>query len=96
MFVGLVRDPGWHGPPDGLPDKPERQPRAWRVPWGPLMWVATLLAMVALVPLADHLIGNLAGYVMILTVVLIGALRVEYWCSRQYWRGLRDYPAKFD
>jgi len=60
------------------------------------MWVATLLAMVALVPLADHLIGNLAGYVMILTVVLIGALRVEYWCSRQYWRGLRDYPAKFD
>jgi hypothetical protein len=91
MFVGLVGDPGWHGPPDGLPDKPEREPRSWRVPWGPIAWVLALVALVALVPVVDHLIGNFAGYVMICVVVLVGTLRVDRWCSRQYWRGLRDY-----
>ena len=87
MFVGLVRDPGWHGPPDNEPD---REPRAWRVPWGPIAWIASLVALIAFVPLVDHQVGNLAGYLLILAVVTAGALRIDRWCSRQYWRGLRD------
>jgi hypothetical protein len=90
MFVGLVRDPGWHGPPD---NEPEREPNAWRVPWGPVAWVVSLLALIALVPSVDHLLGNVAGYLLILAVISIGALRLDRWCSRQYWRGLRDYSS---
>src|SRR3954447_1443601 len=90
MFVGLVRDPGWHGPPDGEPERPDREPRSWRIPWGPIVWAVALVAVVALVPLVDRLIGDLAGYLLLLAVVAVGALRVDRWCSRQYWRGLRD------
>jgi hypothetical protein len=93
MFIGLVRDPGWNGPPDGLPERPDREPRSWRIPWRPIVWTATLLALIALVPLADHLLGALAGYLLILLVVSVAAVRFDRWCSRQYWRGLKDYQA---
>jgi hypothetical protein len=91
MFVGLVKDPGWHGPPDGLPEKPDREPRAWRIPWGLIAWVIVLVTLIALVPVVEHRAGNFAGYVLILVVIALGTSRVERWCSRQYWRGLRDY-----
>ena len=94
MFVGLVRDPGWHGPPDGLPEQPDREPRAWRIPWSLIAWVIALGALIALVPVVDHEIGNFAGYVLILVVIALGTSRVERWCSRQYWRGLRDYTMR--
>jgi hypothetical protein len=91
MFVGLVRDPGWHGPPDGLPEKPEREPRSWRIPWRLIAWVVGLVTLLAVVPMVDRLISNFAGYVLILAVVAVGTWRIERWCSGQYWRGLRDY-----
>ncbi len=54
---------------------------------------ASLAALIALVPFVDHELGDLAGYLLILTVITAGAVRLDRWCSRQYWRGLRDYSS---
>ena len=96
MFVGLVRDPGrdWR-PPD---DNPEGSPRrSWNVEWGLVLrvavWVAVIAGMFALVPIADDLIGTLAGYVLILITVAVGVWRIDRWCAGQYWRGLKDYQS---
>jgi len=93
MFVGLVRDPGFGNRPDGLPEKPDREPRSWRIPWRLLAWVTGLVGLLALEPLAEREIGNFAGYLIILTVIALGTVRIERWCSRQYWRGLKDYQS---
>ena len=47
--------------------------------------------MFALVPVADHVLGSLAGYVLILLTVTVGVWRIDRWFSHQYWDGLRDY-----
>jgi hypothetical protein len=94
MFVGLVKDPGrdWR-PWDDAPE-PSRG-RSWRVPWRALarivLWLAIITAMFALVPVTDHALGDLAGYVLILVTVLLGVWRIDRWFDHQYWEGLREY-----
>jgi apolipoprotein N-acyltransferase len=88
MLVGLVHSRGWE-PPDDQPEPPRR--RAWDVPWRALVWVAVWLWLLALVPYAEDLLGPLAGYAVLMAAIGLAFWRVERWCSRQYWRGLRDY-----
>ena len=90
LVVGLVHDHGWR-PPDDAPDRGPR--RSWHLPWRPLAWFAVWCWLLALVPVADNLIGPVAGYVVLLLAVALIFWRVERWCTRQYWRGLHDYQA---
>jgi len=89
LVVGLVHGGGWE-PPDERPDPPRR---AWHVPWRALAWIAAWCWLLALVPYAEDALGPLAGYAVLLSAIALGFWRVERWCSRQYWRGLRDYQA---
>jgi len=92
MFVGLVRSSDWEPPPP--PQPPERpRRRSWSVPWRALAWVALWWGLLAAVPLADHLLGGLGGYGLLLLAVTLGLWRLDRWCSRQYWHGLREYQA---
>ena len=90
MFVGLVRDPDWQ-PPDGLPDPHGR--RQWSVPWRALVWLAVFCGLLKLVPTVDDAFGPLAGYGLLVAAMSLGVWRLDRWCSRQYWRGLRDYQS---
>jgi hypothetical protein len=90
MLVGLVRSNEW-GPPDDMPAP--RRGRRWHVPWRPLAWLAVFCGLMAVVPVVAHAFGGLAGYALLLLAVTLGLWRVEHWCARQYWRGLRDYQA---
>ena len=90
MFVGLVRSPGWELPPAPAPPPPRRH---GRVPWRALAWLAVFWALMAAVPLASHLAGPPAGYGVLLLAVAVGLWRLDRWCSRQYWQGLREYQA---
>ena len=93
MFVGLVKDPdpGWRSFGD-LPE-PSRG-RHWDVPWRHLVWVAVLVAVFALVPLATDVVGALAGYGMILGGVALGGWRLDRLLGPVS-RGLRDYRQGF-
>jgi hypothetical protein len=42
---------------------------------------------------AARAFGGGAGYAVILLAVTAGLWRLDRWCSRQYWRGLRDYQS---
>jgi hypothetical protein len=88
LVFGLVHDHGWE-PPEDLP--PRRADRTWRLPWRPLAWVAAWCWLMALVPVVDHAFGGLAGYAVLLLAVALVFWRLERWCSRQYWDGLREY-----
>ncbi len=90
-FVGLVSDPRWE-PPDDLP---ERQPhrRDWDIPWRMLVWTAVLLGLMFAVPAADQALGPLGGYGVLMLAVGLGVWRLDRWCARQNWRGLRDYQS---
>jgi hypothetical protein len=87
MFVGLVRSPRWEPPPAPPPS------RNWRVPWRALAWLAVFWALMAAVPLVSRLAGPPAGYGVLLLAVAVGLWRLDRWCSRQYWQGLREYQA---
>jgi hypothetical protein len=45
----------------------------------------------ALVPVVNSLVGAFAGYGVILLAVGLLFWRIDRWCSRQYWEGLREY-----
>jgi hypothetical protein len=85
MFVGLVHDPGLNRPEPPPEAAPQRQLPP--VPWRLLAWVT---GWVALLFAADAL-GGLAGYLVVLLAVGLGAWRLERWCARQYWGGLSEY-----
>jgi energy-coupling factor transporter transmembrane protein EcfT len=90
LFVGLVRASDWERPDD----TPVPRPRAtWRIPWRTLGWFAAVCALLFLAPVADHAFGGLVAYAVILLAVTLGLWRVERWCARQYWHGLREYRA---
>jgi apolipoprotein N-acyltransferase len=90
LVVGLVHGSRWE-PPEDAPEPPRR--RTWHVPWRPLAWLAAWCWLLALVPVADDAFGALAGYAVLLLAVGLGFWRVERWCARQYWQGLREYQA---
>jgi hypothetical protein len=90
MFVGLVRDPEWQ-PPDGFGGSD--RDRSWDVPWRSLAWLAAFLVLLRLVPIVGDAFGSLAAYGLLVATVSLGVWRLDRWCSRQYWRGLRDYQS---
>ena len=95
LFVGLLHDPGWK--PDGW-DLPEEEPEArrqrqWRVPWRPLAWLGAFCWLMALVPVITQAFGGLAGFGVLMAAVVLGYWRIDRWCSRQYWHGLREHQS---
>jgi hypothetical protein len=90
FFVGLVGERRWE-PPEDVP-KPSPEPSR-HVPWRELACLAGVFALLFLSPVAGHALGGFAGYVVLLLAVALGIWRVDRWCSRQYWCGLRDYQA---
>jgi hypothetical protein len=91
-FVGLVHARDDWRPPEP-PEPPEPPPgRQWQVPWRAIAMVVAWWALLTWGPSLVHdTFGGLAGYVALLLVLVLGFWRLERWCSRQYWRGLRDY-----
>jgi hypothetical protein len=92
MFVGLVRSSDWEPPPPPEPSEPSRG-RGWHVPWRAVALVATWWALLLAVPVANDALGPLAGYGLLLVAVTLGLWRLDRWCARQYWGGLREYQS---
>jgi hypothetical protein len=84
MLIGLVHDPGSNRP---QPPDAGRHPQLPHVPWRLLAWLS---GWVGLLFVADA-VGGLAGYLVLLLAVSIGAWRLDRWCARQYWSGLSEY-----
>ncbi len=78
--------PGEPPDADGAP-RPRRLRRAWR----PLAWLAIWCWLMALVQVVSGLLGGLAGFGALMLAVAVGGWRLERWCGRQYWHGLREY-----
>jgi hypothetical protein len=83
-LLGLVHDRGWDPPPDD-PGGPRRP--LPHLPWRPFAWLAAWCWLL----FAAGAVGGLAGYLIVLLAVTLGCWRVERWCARQYWGGLREY-----
>jgi hypothetical protein len=47
--------------------------------------------MMQAVPLASRIVGPAAGYGVLLFAVALGLWRLDRWCSREHWEGLREY-----
>jgi hypothetical protein len=94
LVLGLIRDPDWE--PEGwdLPEDPEphRRPN-WRIPWRPLAWLAAWCWLMALVPIVSDAFGGLAGFGVLIAALALGLWRIERWCARQYWQGLREHKS---
>ncbi|MBV9194300.1 MAG: hypothetical protein JO168_09150 [Solirubrobacterales bacterium] len=93
LVLGLIHDRGWE--PDGW-DGPEEEPeperrRRWRLPWRPLAWLAAWYWLMALVSVFSGWFGGLAGFAVLMAAVALAYWRIERWCSRQYWHGLREH-----
>jgi hypothetical protein len=95
LVFGLVHDGGWEPPerawesPEDEP--PERQPWTWRLPWRPLAWFAAWCWLMALVPVASSAFGGLAGFGVLMLAFALACWRLERFCARAYWHGLREY-----
>ena len=93
LVFGLVHGddrwepPGWDSPDD----EPERQPWTWRLPWRPLAWFAAWCWVMALVPVVSSAFGGLAGFGMLMLAFGLAFWRLERFCARQYWHGLREH-----
>jgi hypothetical protein len=96
LVFGLIHeDSGW-GRPDGDwdPDddgEPPRRPWTWRLPWRPCAWLAVCCWLMAIVPIVTSSAGGLAGFGVLMLAVALAAWRLERFCARQYWDGLRNY-----
>jgi hypothetical protein len=95
LVLGLVHGGGWE-PPENGPDPagyepPERRPWTWRLPWRPLAWFAAWCWLMALVPVVSSAFGGLAGFGMVMLAFGLACWRLERFCSRQYWHGLREH-----
>jgi hypothetical protein len=94
MFVGLVSDPRWR-PPDDWNDKGPERP--WDIPWRAVLkavaWLSLLVGLFVLVPVADHAIGPLAGYLLILITIGIAGWRADRILAGHNWRGMHDYQS---
>lgn len=87
LVLGLVHDR--HERPEN--EEPSTPASTWHLPWRPLAWFAVWCWLMALVPVAGDAFGGLAGFGVLIAAVGLASWRVERWCSRQYWDGLRDY-----
>jgi anti-sigma factor RsiW len=79
----LIHDPR---PDDGGGEPARRRRRLPAPPWRPFAWVAAFCWLL----FAAGELGGLAGYVVLLVAVGVGAWRLDRWLGRQYWGGLRE------
>jgi hypothetical protein len=93
IVLGLVHDRPWDPPPEPQDQPPQGAHRRWHVPWRPLAWFATWCWLMALVPIVSGAFGGLAGYGVLLVAVTLVGWRVDRWCARQYWAGLREHKS---
>jgi hypothetical protein len=98
LVFGLVHGSGWepsdHGrvPPEDEHPRRKRPEWDWHmVPWRSLAWLALWCALMAIVPFVSGTFGGLAGFGVLMTAVALAFWRLERFCARQYWQGLRDY-----
>ena len=95
LVFGLVHGGEWEPPeparepPEDVP--PEHHPWTFRVPWKPLAWFAAWCWLMALVPVASHAFGALAGFGVLMLAFGLACWRLECFCARAYWHGLREY-----
>lgn len=93
MFVGLVHEQRWEPCDDDRPPPP-RPRRPWgltRGLWRSLAFWAAWLWLFVLAGVAAKLFGGLAGYLVVLFAVALAAWRLDRWCAKQYWGGLREW-----
>lgn len=96
LVFGLVHDDGGWEPPEHAWEStddqpPERRPWSWRLPWRPLAWFAAWCWLMALVPVVNSLFGGLAGFGVLMLAFALVCWRLERFCARAYWHGLREY-----
>jgi hypothetical protein len=95
LVFGLVHGDGWDPPEEpwepGEDDLPERRPWTWHVPWRPFAWLAVWCWLMALVPIVTSAAGGLAGFGVLMLAIGLACWRLERFCARQYWGGLREY-----
>ena len=95
LVFGLVHGDGWEPPDEGWEqpedEMPPRRPWSFRLPWRPLAWLAVWCWMMALVPVVTSSFGGLAGFGLLMLSVALALWRLERFCARQYWNGLREY-----
>lgn len=95
LVFGLVHDAGSEPPEHGFEppedEPPERRPWTWRAPWKPLAWFAAWCWLMAIVPMVSHAFGGLAGFGVLMLAIALGFWRLERFCARQYWSGLREH-----
>ena len=95
LVFGLVHDGGWEPPEHGFEppedEPPERRRWTWRLPWKPLAWFAAWCWLMALVPVVSSAAGGLAGFGVLMLAFALACWRLERFCARAYWHGLREY-----
>jgi hypothetical protein len=95
LVFGLVHGDGWEPPEQGgqppEDDEPPRRQWSFHLPWRPLAWLALWCWLMALVPVVTSAFGGLAGFGVLMLSVALALWRLERFCARQYWSGLRDY-----
>jgi hypothetical protein len=45
----------------------------------------------ALIPVVSSSFGGLAGFGVVILVVVLACWRIDRFCARQHWDGMRDY-----
>lgn len=96
LVFGLVHGSGWEPPERGWEppedEAPKRREWDWHmVPWRSLAWLALWCALMAIVPFVSSRFGGLAGFAVLMAAVALAFWRLERFCARQYWQGLREY-----
>lgn len=96
LVFGLVHGSGWEPPERGWEppedEAPKRREWDWHmVPWRSLAWLALWCALMAIVPFVSSTLGGLAGFAVLMAAVALAFWRLERFCARQYWQGLREY-----
>jgi hypothetical protein len=95
LVFGLVHGDGWDPPEEpwepGEDGLPERRPWTWHLPWRPFAWLAVWCWLMALVPIVTSAAGGLAGFGVLMLAIGLACWRLERFCARQYWGGLREY-----
>jgi hypothetical protein len=95
LVLGLVHDRGWEPEPWERPEEGAelRPARNWHLPWRPFAWLAVWCWLMALVPVVSGAVGGLAGFGVLMLAVALALWRLDRWCGRQYWQGLREYKS---
>ena len=88
LVLGLIHDSGWEPPAEEPDPRPNRK---WNLPWRSLVWAAVWCWMMALVPTVSSAFGGLAGFGVLMAAVVLLFWRLERWCAKQYWAGLREH-----